>query len=67
MVLWVKIINVSMKVQFTVKSVMFTMFPQCQCPPVLGSPPPESSINLLETFQVRSRGEAQELRSNCHD
>ena len=67
MVLWVKIINVSMKVQFTVKSVMFTMFPPCQCPPVLGSPPPESSINLHETFQVRSRGEAQELRSNCHD
>ena len=67
MVLWVKIINVSMKVQFTVKSVMFTMFPPCQRPTVLGSPPPESSINLLETFQVRSRGEAQELRSNCHD
>ena len=34
MVLWVKIINVSMKVQFTVKSVMFTMFPPCQCPSV---------------------------------
>ena len=64
---WVKIINVSMEVQFTVKSVMFTMFPQCQCPTVLGSPPPESSINLHETFQVRSRGEVQELRSNCHD
>ena len=29
---WVKIINVSMKVQFTVKSVMFTMFPPCECP-----------------------------------